>query len=1387
MNTANLGSMVVRLAMEMAGYKEGWSDAARTAESGAKQIEAAGRGVENAGKSIGDSADHVTAALTRQAAVFGVVAAGAALVARAYQEGHAENAAFVKTLAMTGNAAGTTADHMSTMAKSISAIAGTQANAAAALNVMASVGKVASNNLQEFTLVAVRADRVLGTSVADTAKHFAMLGEQPVKASLRLNESMNYLTESTYKQIKAAEVMGRADEAAAIAKEAYSNAVKAATEKVEASLNPLERAWIRVKDAAAKAWDSMLDIGRPKTMDQQLKAAQTAVEQMEATVAGRKQRGLATGDIDPQLEAAKQNLVTLREANRLGERALQIAADKSAYDRGRIALGERLNANLNKEHKLTRDLAEANEFANATFATAKEREALLETARQKNADRARKEPDLALKEARRVAEERQQLRIKEDAEITKFFQHQNEEAVKAAKLQEELLGKRIAEYQKGLDAQVRKSYEAVQAAQAEHDAYGRSKSAVAELTLAKLEETRVTMIASNERYEDVEAINAQIDAQKKLIDIFKKGEVREAFDKNAKDIADKLQRTQEQFYEGLMSSAMKGGKSLWEYVKGLFRSAALTIVLNPIMAPLSGLVASMTAPAAAAAGGSVVGGIGTGLTGFNLLNGGMAGMGAGVMNGLSAWGAGGSVSGVLSNPGLYSGAELFGTALPILAGVGALFALAKSFKGETRAGGQYGYAINGAGVSNRRGTTYSGIADGAFFMEGPSGGDPYRAEAMAGINSTVDAMNARFKGLGLSTTVTNFNAGYETSDKDRGGVFSGGMDSTGRRFGETGQGDNYAGTLFESTSTRSPDAATATANYATDLVQVSIQSLQGLAGLPATLAKMLQTQSGEWIDAEALSADAATKLLGQVDLVINSVNALSAAAKLLPFENLKDLTFDAAAGLMEFAGGIQALNSNLNAYYQNFYSEQERQAQALKNLGVSFASLGLPMIDLTQGNEAARAAFRDLVDSQDLSTESGQKAYAGLLALAGAFASLTPVLDQTTQAAEDAAQALIDRQDKAYAALQRAIDAAQQVKQEAIDSLRDLFEMLGSEVSDLRGEVASTRSARAAGGRQFIDQALASMQATGYAPDAGQLSDAIGAARADLDPSRYASQFEYERDTLVLAGKLEKLQAMTGDQLTTAEQELECLNSLERSAEQQYNVLRGIEDNTLDLSVALQEWIDSQKAGKAPAASAAKPAAPGGAVFGGGSNMGGGADQPSNAKYKRAVSLGTAGWADRDVLDPTEIAGLDELAKIYRGFDGTGDLAGLLTAVKEAGYRLTDLQAVTGFAYVDWLNAANSVGIQAFAMGGSFAGGARIVGERGPELEITGPSRIYSAEQTRAMFGGSGALAEVMREANLDRRAEALATLEQLRRQTKLLEYLERWEAIGMPRERALL
>lgn len=59
---------------------------------------------------------------------------------------------------------------------------------------------------------------------------------------------------------------------------------------------------------------------------------------------------------------------------------------------------------------------------------------------------------------------------------------------------------------------------------------------------------------------------------------------------------------------------------------------------------------------------------------------------------------------------------------------------------------------------------------------------------------------------------------------------------------------------------------------------------------------------------------------------------------------------------------------------------------------------------------------------------------------------------------------------------------------------------------------------------------------------------------------------------------------------------------------------------------------------------------------------------------------------------------------------------------------------------VDYLS-----GMKKFASGGDFSGGLRLVGENGPEIEMTGPSRIFNAAQTRSALSGGKEVVEELR------------------------------------------
>jgi len=92
-----------------------------------------------------------------------------------------------------------------------------------------------------------------------------------------------------------------------------------------------------------------------------------------------------------------------------------------------------------------------------------------------------------------------------------------------------------------------------------------------------------------------------------------------------------------------------------------------------------------------------------------------------------------------------------------------------------------------------------------------------------------------------------------------------------------------------------------------------------------------------------------------------------------------------------------------------------------------------------------------------------------------------------------------------------------------------------------------------------------------------------------------------------------------------------------------------------------------------------------------------------------------------------------------------------------------------------------------FADGGMHEGGLRMVGERGPELEVTGPSRIYSNNDTRKMMGTDEMIDEIrsLREEVGELRREQGESQYQITRNTKRTrDTLEKFDIDGLPPER---
>jgi len=544
---------------------------------------------------------------------------------------------------------------------------------------------------------------------------------------------------------------------------------------------------------------------------------------------------------------------------------------------------------------------------------------------------------------------------------------------------------------------------------------GMSKEAIAQLTAQRdldtasvMESMAIRQLDKNLDYEKYDATMKVVTGMRALAAARAEGGRKQL----AFETADKANAEWTKFYDSLYNGltdslyrAFEQGQnffqSFWSGIKNTFKTTVLKMAIQGVVGGVAGML-GLPSPSGGVGGmlgaaGSAASSMG-GLMNNPLLNmlgralpsaitGGLSAGFGGLMGSIGslfgATGTGATLGGAMSAGSIAMGAgniagglATFAGALgPIALGVGALYSMLKS-KPDSRYGGTYGYQAGGS----------------AQYIHGPQRGNTGEQGVRDAINSTVGTINTIFKAVGSSSNLASYHAGLETSNKGRGGVMAGGYLNNGRMFGESGQGSNYNGTYYERNSTQSPDSATASANFALDLKQSIIQAMQAASDIPETIMRNIRN-----VDAESLSSEAISQLLGVIDAQIAAVQGFKAALQMLPFEKLKNLSFDAAANMITAAGGLDNLSKMLDSYYQNFTTAEEKRTDVINRMVGTLNKNGVNVTGqaFEQGGAlSTRAQFKALVERTDVSSDL----YIALLGMNEAFASITPEAIKATNA-----------------------------------------------------------------------------------------------------------------------------------------------------------------------------------------------------------------------------------------------------------------------------------------------------------------------------------------------------------------------------------------------------
>ncbi|MFO1196580.1 MAG: phage tail length tape measure family protein [Burkholderiaceae bacterium] len=1066
-----------------------------------------------------------------------VVGAGVLALGAAYKAGSAEVDAYNRALILSGNAAGTNSSALAQMARNLESSTRTQGASAAALAEMASSGKIAAENLQQFAGVAASMNRLLGTPLAETRKQFEDLAKSPTDAVLKLNESTNFLTASTLRQIKSLEDQGKAAQAAQVAGTAYADAMDGRMKNLEASLGLAERSWLAIKDAAKGAWDAMLNIGREKTLDDRLGEAQQRLAELQARAAtpviGVQSRG-AKAKLSADTEAAQEQVNILMRQALLLDKVSQAEADRKDTTAATAAFLQLQDQMLTNVEKREREIAKARELGARGLFSQVEIERVIAGIRDKYKDKG----STGTTSAQQIAKDYEQGVLKL-LKVQSDFRDKTDEATASQRVLNDLV-------EHGLNTWPDEYQKVVRALFAVGDAEEKTARA-RKLALddfaarAKIEEE-----ASNRIADDNEAIRKQlfdqIDATRKLGEsklgilqaserelelriLIARGEalnpqtseldrlalldrvkmleqlriaMRATFDKqqaldldqavrdSARNAANEWQRTADQIGTALATSIVDGGKSGWDSLRGYIKANVAVPLVKFAASPITNAIGSVFASpgvGAVNAAGGIVNGVGVAGTlgnAWNTFTGSgttLAMSGLGQTLGLSTGFNASAAAALGSDAWMLSGTAAAGS----LTSAGAIFATVAPWAAAAIAlYSMFGGSGGGPKVGGSATASLAGLLPDATRLFTPAQQDSQLGTTVQQLVSSVDKLASTFGG---SASGLRLALGFDT---DPAGKAADRIAS----YVETAVGRVQ---FLQSGREVSSDALQA--ELATEGKRVMLAALQA-SNLQGGFAEFFSR-----LDPATASPDAIDNLVA----LAGAIKSFGESLKGMPgtLGKLAELSATAVDQLANASGGLDALRTNVGAFSQNFLSPAERLNALTEQLRRSLGDVGLGP-DLALPTDQLRQWFRTTVDGIDVLTEAGRNQYAATIALATPLAQWIDATDALTKSAKDAADALrvqdlttqrtaLETEQSSLGSQMRALELVNGDLSKSLEELTNPTRTVAQRFADLGNEISG------------LEQQLASILGTGGLSLTDQLSAAVG-ARNSIGGARLSVQ-----------------------------------------------------------------------------------------------------------------------------------------------------------------------------------------------------------------------------------------------------------------------------------------
>ncbi|WP_337135497.1 phage tail tape measure protein [Proteus terrae] len=242
--------------------------------------------------------------------IWGGITAGLTGVAKLAYDAEREFSQFNKQLILTGNYANKSASQLNEMARTLAGGGITRGEMASSISSVVGTGVFSNNEISRVSKAAAQMNYITGQAINTTIDQFKRLQDEPLQMSLELEKANHHLTASQLEQIRTLELQGNKTEAARLAIDAYAQSINDGANDISSSLGILESAWVRIQNEAKKGWDAMLNIGRERTLKDEIREHEEMLVSFQLNPFTEKLHYDRTGQT---IDDVKANLSKLRD------------------------------------------------------------------------------------------------------------------------------------------------------------------------------------------------------------------------------------------------------------------------------------------------------------------------------------------------------------------------------------------------------------------------------------------------------------------------------------------------------------------------------------------------------------------------------------------------------------------------------------------------------------------------------------------------------------------------------------------------------------------------------------------------------------------------------------------------------------------------------------------------------------------------------------------------------------------------------------------------------------------------------------------------------------------------------------------------------------------